>query len=79
MQAVRRVAWARAGGREMKTIQQLMKWAKGKAYYSVTVDGGARVEMKHDHFNTVYDGDTLYEALQEAYRQEQSKKQETTK
>ena len=56
-----------------KTLKQLLRWAKGRCYIEIKVNGWAEIEMMDADCYTLYDGNTLYKALQTAYRAETGK------
>lgn len=54
----------------MKTLEELLEWAIGKAYIEILGDGSTNVEMFRDEFETVYSAKTLHRALEKAYNRE---------
>ena len=58
-----------------KTLKSLLGWAFTRAYIEIHVYGEAEVQMNRDDFATCYTGDTLYQALNRAYKTEQALKE----
>ena len=54
------------------SLKKLLKWALWKCYIEIHVHSDAEVQMNRDDFDTIYYGETLYEALKTAYIAEQA-------
>ena len=55
-----------------KTLKQLLRWAKGRCFIEISATGWTEVSTFGELCN-VYSRNTLYKALQAAYRAETDK------